>query len=84
MMILREGKAVGTLCQDGSIQSDAPELQQLNSVWQKEGIFIMCPSDKSTEEVTVDDATFVMPSEDIDPVIGSLEERGYQVVGRNE
>ena len=48
MMILRECKPVGILRQDGSIQSDAPELQQLNSVWQEEGIFTMCPSDEST------------------------------------
>jgi hypothetical protein len=44
----------------------------------------MAPSDESTEEVTVDGATFVMPSENIDLVIGSLEERGYQIVGRHE
>jgi len=35
MMILREGKPVGTLRQDGCILSNAPELQQLTSVWQK-------------------------------------------------
>ena len=79
-MILRDWKPVGLLRPDGSIQSDLPDLQQLNSVWQKEGIFTMCPSNKSTEEVTVDGAALVMPSEDIDLVIGSLEERGYQVV----
>ena len=84
MMILREGEPVGLLRPDGYIQSDEPELQQLNSVWQKEGIFTMCPSDESTEEVTVDGAAFVMPSENIDLVIGSLEARGYQVVGRHE
>jgi hypothetical protein len=49
MMILREGKPVGTLRQDGSILSNAPELQQLNSVWQKEGIFTLGPSEESTE-----------------------------------
>jgi hypothetical protein len=84
MMIFREGEHVGIVRPDGSIQSEVPEMQQLNSIWQKEGIFTMFPSDESTEEVTVDGAKFVMPSEDIDFVIDSLEERGYQVVRRHE
>ena len=84
MMILREGKPVGILRQDGSIESQEPYLQGLNEHWQENGIFTMCPSDESTEEVTVDGAALIMPSEDIDLVIGSLEERGYQVVGRHE
>ena len=84
MVILREGEPVGLLRQDGSIQSNAPELQQLNAVWQKEGIFTMVPSHESTEEVTVEGATFVIASEHIGLVIGSLEARGYQVVGRHE
>ena len=84
MMILRDWEPVGLLRPDGSIQSDLPELQQLNSIWQKEGIFTMCPSNKSTEEVTVDGAKLVMPSEDIYLVIGSLEELGYKVSQRHE
>ncbi len=84
MMILREGEPVGLLRPDGYIQSDEPELQKLNSIWQKEGIFTMAPSNESTEEVTVDGARFVMPSEYIDLVIGSLEALGYKVVRRHE
>ena len=80
MMILREWEPVGLLCPDGFIQSDEPELQQLNSIWQEKGIFTMVPSNKSTEEVTVDGAKLVMPSEDIYLVIGSLAELGYKVM----
>ena len=78
MTILRKGKLMGTLREDGSMQSNAPELQQLNSVWQKQGIFTMAPSHESTEEVTVDGAAFVAAIRTIEFVIAELADRGYR------
>jgi hypothetical protein len=89
MMILREGKPVGILRQDGSIESQLVVLQELNAFWRENGIFTMCSTDESesasTDEVLVDGAV-VLPlcAENIENVIGELEMRGYEVVGRHE
>jgi hypothetical protein len=80
MIITMKGVQVGVLHLNGVIESQAPELRSLNEYWQTNGIFTMCPAEKTVEGVTVDGAKTVKPSEDINVVIGNLVDRGYDVV----
>lgn len=82
MIIMLEDKPVGTLDSNGVIQSDDSYLKGLNEFWQKEGIFTLCSSDQGNDEMTVEGAKYVKPSEDILLAIGTLEADGYQIVGK--